>query len=1068
MKTLRKIRLINWHYFADETIEIDGSCLITGENTAGKSTILDAIALVLTTNTRKFNTAANEKSKRNLKGYVRCKTGVEGEVYLRKGRVISYVALEFFEQRKNKAFTIGARIESSNEDSALDTKWYVVETGFNNINFVVDNKPALSDEFLALSKKVKLISGLNEARDRFGRRLGNLDARFFTMIPKSLAFKPMDKVKDFINKFILTENIVEVESLKNNINSLKELEDLMAETKIKIDKLMAIADEFDKYAKKENTIKINQILIKYARLEDIKQKINQSEKQIERYKTELNLLQKQEIKLKLELDQAREQLLQLERSIADNEVLNLIKELETQIKTLDNERRLLEQNYQLLQTEIDRVIRLFSALKDVEELEFSKSEICSLLAVNSENKLEIASKLTESISDYKDKYTEKYFITQNKLDSLASQKTILKGEIKELESKKLIYPQNTIQLKKAIEKEFATREIESKVYIFSELLEIKDGTWQDAIEGYLNNQRFYLIVEPKYYDIAAGVYHKIRKKVESVGLVNTEKLKLNREVDTNSLAYFVTSDNIYAQAYANYLLARVKCSDRLEDLKNHKIAITKTCMLYQNFALRKIAARIYQKPFIGIDAYKKQLALKQEELNELLTEEENLREEQTIYTKIKELSEDCRPYQLKEHLNVAENLETTKTKMSSLKTELKIAESNPTILELTARKQALQAEFSRIEKSLKTTVNRINKNEWEIESLEKNLLIKRDNLLSKETEFAEFVLNQETLRVEAIKKYQKNIKRKSLEAIIDNYDSANKGLMTSLADIANDLYGLQHAFLSAYQLGFSTGTDDKTKELYADELYRLKKSEIIKYEGQLAEAKRNCELEFKDSFIAKLKENIEQARSEFKILNKSLQGIYYGDDSYRFIITYNKGKESLYKMIMADENFAGNNLFSQSFEHKYKNEMDDLFDKLMANEDAGDKVIREYTDYRSYLDYDIEVLKKDGSKQKFSKIYGEKSGGETQVPYYVAIAASFASLYRLEDSIKIIMLDEAFDKMDEDRIAAMMDFFVKQNFQIILATPPAKMEIIGEKVDTIVLALRDGYKASTTIFNYLE
>lgn len=54
------------------------------------------------------------------------------------------------------------------------------------------------------------------------------------------------------------------------------------------------------------------------------------------------------------------------------------------------------------------------------------------------------------------------------------------------------------------------------------------------------------------------------------------------------------------------------------------------------------------------------------------------------------------------------------------------------------------------------------------------------------------------------------------------------------------------------------------------------------------------------------------------------------------------------------------------------------------------------------------------------------------------------------------MLDEAFDKMDDNRISAMMDFFNSQNFQIILATPPAKLEVIGEKVDTILMAMREG------------
>ena len=53
-----------------------------------------------------------------------------------------------------------------------------------------------------------------------------------------------------------------------------------------------------------------------------------------------------------------------------------------------------------------------------------------------------------------------------------------------------------------------------------------------------------------------------------------------------------------------------------------------------------------------------------------------------------------------------------------------------------------------------------------------------------------------------------------------------------------------------------------------------------------------------------------------------------------------------------------------------------MFAKLTAYDDKGEKVLSEYTDYRSYLDYDIIVEKKDGAIQRFPKIYGEKSGGD--------------------------------------------------------------------------------------------
>ena len=38
----------------------------------------------------------------------------------------------------------------------------------------------------------------------------------------------------------------------------------------------------------------------------------------------------------------------------------------------------------------------------------------------------------------------------------------------------------------------------------------------------------------------------------------------------------------------------------------------------------------------------------------------------------------------------------------------------------------------------------------------------------------------------------------------------------------------------------------------------------------------------------------------------------------------------------------------------------------------------------------------------------------------------------------------------------MLDFFNSLNLQVIMATPPAKIETIGEKVDTVLTAIRVG------------
>ena len=99
MKKLVKVRLINWHYLSNETIELNGNTLLTGPNASGKSTIMDAITFVLTAGDTAFNLAANEKGKRDLRGYVKCKLGMDDREYLRNGDVSGHVALQFHDEK---------------------------------------------------------------------------------------------------------------------------------------------------------------------------------------------------------------------------------------------------------------------------------------------------------------------------------------------------------------------------------------------------------------------------------------------------------------------------------------------------------------------------------------------------------------------------------------------------------------------------------------------------------------------------------------------------------------------------------------------------------------------------------------------------------------------------------------------------------------------------------------------------------------------------------------------------------------------------------------------------------
>lgn len=183
-KKLTRLKLINWHYFNNETILLKNTNLFSGENGAGKSTILDALQLVLTTNSRRFNLAANADSSRTLKSYVRGKTGEEGNEYLRKKAVISYIALEVYEESRQRYFVIGAKFDSPDAESSVKTKWFCEECRLEALSFLVDNKPARDEQFKNNGKKISFIPQSSMARDKFKRRLGNLNDKFFEILPK--------------------------------------------------------------------------------------------------------------------------------------------------------------------------------------------------------------------------------------------------------------------------------------------------------------------------------------------------------------------------------------------------------------------------------------------------------------------------------------------------------------------------------------------------------------------------------------------------------------------------------------------------------------------------------------------------------------------------------------------------------------------------------------------------------------------------------------------------------------------------------------------------------------------
>ncbi len=1065
MKKLTAMRLINWHAFVDETIEIRNSVLLSGENGAGKSTILDAIQFVLTCSRYNFNKAANENSKRNLTGYVRYKTGREGSEYLRTGDVTSHVALEFYEESRKNYFIIGAVIDSSSETSEKVMFYRIEKNRIKDLNYIVNGVPLDISNFKTAyrDKSIQTYTNYGEARKDFLNKLGRIGEKFNALLPKALAFKPITDVKDFVYQYILEEKELNIDNLRENIRTYKECQNLVDDVRKRIEKLQNIKESYEEFERALSNVKLHSFIIDIVEREILKEEIKVLEEKIkhdednkilkERKQEELNDLIRQNENKK---DNLQITLNTNEEYIALRDINKKISEKEINLQKLVNSKKAFVNKLKEEEKRLQRLRDLGIERIDINTfLDFTKN-------INEEldDFVNIAKDLSEKLDETREEELRASFNYEIEIKKQKEDLQKVEESIKELEKRNLQYPKNVVILKEEIITNFKVLGIKDEPKILCEVLEVTDPKWKNAVEGYLNTQRFYLIVEGKNFDKALAVYDRLVKKngVHSVGLINTLKLDKYDEADTNSLAAVVTSKSRDGKRFINMILGKVIREENINKLKEHKTAITPDCMVYQNHVARAIDKEIYKRPYIGEEAYKIQLEEfkeKREIIKETLVD---LLEKKKDLDNVIKIIRDIKLEKISEEAYVVREEKNETTALASLKKEKEELTNNNAFMELNFKLEEVKKEIDRLKEEHSRLVKNVGALENSIKYDRENIGFKINYLEHKEEELKGKSLKDSTVFEEGEKRVEAERKIKSLETIKINFTSSKNNNETRKQNRLEKLKELQGDYNREYEFGAAPG--EEGVDSFLGELEKLRKSTIIEYEDNVNKAKERAELEFREHFISKINENITVARKEFKELNRALQGVKFGNEEYEFKVEKSKDAKvnKYYDMIMDERNIGeGFTLFTQEYEDKYKEILEELFDKLTIDGESEDKELQRFTDYRTYMNYDIKVKHSNGEHSLFSKVCKEKSGGETQTPYYVAMAASFVQLYSMptnSEPIGLILFDEAFDKMDESRIVAMMEFFNRLPLQLIIASPPQKIDTITPFVNTTLLVIR--------------
>lgn len=1103
MKKLKKILLINWLYFSKEIIEIGDVNFLTGKNGAGKSTVIDALQIVLLgeTSARNFNQAANEKSQRTLDGYLRADMD-ENNPFSRRGKDFStYIACEFQDEVEGTSFVTGVVFDCRSDGSRQER--FFIYVGALPENCFVENGEAM--EIPALRRflkqnyvKAEIYDTQKEYRRNMLSRWNVHNEQVLRMMKKAVSFRPIVDIQKFI-----TENICDIpdkpdiEAMQQNIRDYKRHELLAQRQENKLAALQEIGRLYHEMNQAFDRWRIQSFLVGWSKKEMEQALIDRME--IEKQDCIANLSASEEAieTLTAQITQKESRKSELQVACAQSSVFREEEKLRSQKETLLGEQRKLMQELQTLALEIKResiwwgdlcasllqcdeeeVLALVqqaaeSAQKAYRPFASGNYEIFSRSLAPFENAQQATSVLSDAIRNALHKIEDRLAELKTQKDQKASALASLRKNVKD-------YPRGLLQLKARLTSELERQTGHSvKVDILADVLELTDERWRGAVEGYLSTQKFYLLVDPAYYGKALSIFDGVKHEfsTSSFGLVDIGKLRERETIRPrdNSLAKKVETGSPLARSYVDYLLGRVVCCNTVEQLRSYKTAITPEGMLYQGYVARLIQRKWMDDAFIGRRAVGLRISRLEGELAHIEDELHHWSPIRQLLAKQKE------PLftQYFVQMTVVEKQEAY-LRGIEISREVACADdqlSKLDLLWLDEQRKTLAAlgnEIIALSKEKEQNGIKIGRYRERIRQLEYEVLPDHYQQLSGIGERLHGAFSDEYQENIGIPRYRQELAR------LNRADVVNKNFSNRLEQSVKEHENAQKKLFAArkdYTDRFkpcSFRVESLDNDEFEAEQQLLEESELPKYREKIKAARESAMEQFQNDFLAKLKSSIDQVQDQVRSLNRALRQAQFGTDSYQFRVERNPDYAEYYDMIMAPELMEGDvGLFALPFQEKYGHLIEKLFGQITTADDTQlnarkqselQENIQRYTDFRTYLKFDLETTDQNGTKQLLSQTLNTKSGGETQTPFYIAVLASFAQLYRVNDTssfgntVRLAVFDEAFNKMDSDRIIESVRLLRKMGLQTIICTPPDKVSDIMPIADRTLLVSKDKYR----------
>jgi len=621
---LSRICLNNWHYITKRTLSFNDEInFFTGHSGSGKSTVIDAMQIVLYANTDGrgfFNKAAADDSDRSLIEYLRgmVNIGDNNEFsYLRNQNFSSTIVLELKRSDTGQCQCVGIvfDVETATNEISRRFFWHkgpMWDNGYRGgkrTMSIVEIEDYLQANY---NREEYFLTSHNERFRRilYDSYLGGLDSEKFPLLFKrAIPFRMNIKLEDFVKEYICMEQDIHIEDMQESVMQYGRMRKKIEDTCAEIQSLKQIEDRFQSYADKEQQLKKSSYFVQKLEILQL-----QSEVRTLAHKAKLagEDLEKQ-IQARSSVDEQigeltrqSDELLRRIASTGYEELKNQLKSLNELLEQLGKSEARWQQATDALKRWEEEDITSNQTLWDIEEFE------------NRTIDLETLERLKKSMASMRSDTEKQHQEASSALRELKKQEKQTRDELEKLRSGSKAYPKYLENARSYIQRRLLEETGKSvDVHVLADLLDVKRDEWRSAVEGYLGNNKLNLVVAPKYARTALEIYGELDKKEYfNVAVLDTEKASQNQpQVQKGALSEEVTVRESYLRPYMDLLLGRVIKCDTIDELRECRIGITSGCMLYHTFRLQHINPDNYTKfAYIGKDSVRRRIRLLEQEL----------------------------------------------------------------------------------------------------------------------------------------------------------------------------------------------------------------------------------------------------------------------------------------------------------------------------------------------------------------------------------------------------------------------------------------------------------------------